>query len=54
MSPEIDDDTITFRGHTVDLAKRQLMAFQRARSRDPAGVGYGILIYDFARAAQRR
>jgi hypothetical protein len=32
----------------------RLMAFQMARSRDPAGVGYGIFIYDFAKAAQRR
>ena len=30
------------------------MAFQMARSRDPAGVGYGIFLYDFARAGQRR
>jgi hypothetical protein len=30
------------------------MAFQMARSRDPAGVGYGIFVYDFAEAARRR
>jgi hypothetical protein len=32
----------------------QLMAFQMARSRDPAGVGYGIFLHDFAGAARRR
>ena len=32
----------------------RLMAFQMARSRDPAGVGYGIFIYDFEKAAGRR
>jgi hypothetical protein len=32
----------------------KLMAFQMARSRDPAGVGYGIFIYDFAKSAHRR
>jgi hypothetical protein len=26
------------------------MAFQMARSRDPAGVGYGIFLYDLDRA----
>jgi len=31
----------------------KLMAFQMARSRDPAGVGYGIFVYDFARAARQ-
>ncbi|MEA2631703.1 MAG: hypothetical protein QOE66_1922 [Chloroflexota bacterium] len=30
------------------------MAFQMARSRDPAGVGYGIFLYDFAEAARGR
>jgi hypothetical protein len=29
------------------------MAFQMARSRDPAGVGYGIFLHDFARAPRR-
>jgi hypothetical protein len=28
----------------------RFMAFQMARSRDPAGVGYGIFLYEFARA----
>jgi hypothetical protein len=32
----------------------RIMAFQMARSRDPAGVGYGIFLYDFARARHRR
>ncbi len=32
----------------------KLMAFQMARSRDPAGVGYGIFLYNFERAAGRR
>jgi hypothetical protein len=32
----------------------RFMAFQMARSRDPAGVGYGIFVYDFAEAARRR
>ena len=32
----------------------KLMAFQMAKSRDPAGVGYGIFLYDFERAAGRR
>ena len=32
----------------------RVMAFQMARSRDPAGVGYGIFLYDFAKAAGRR
>jgi hypothetical protein len=32
----------------------KFMAFQMARSRDPAGVGYGIFLYDFAGAAARR
>ena len=31
----------------------RLMAFQMARSRDPAGVGYGIFLYDFAKAASK-
>jgi hypothetical protein len=25
----------------------RFMAFQMAKSRDPAGVGYGIFLYDF-------
>jgi hypothetical protein len=29
----------------------RLMAFQMARSRDPAGVGYGIFLYDLTKAA---
>jgi hypothetical protein len=32
----------------------RFMAFQMARSRDPAGVGYGIFLYDLAKAAGRR
>ena len=32
----------------------RFLAFQMARSRDPAGVGYGIFLYDLARAGQRR
>jgi Tol biopolymer transport system component len=28
----------------------RFMAFQMAKSRDPAGVGYGIFLYDFAKA----
>jgi hypothetical protein len=32
----------------------RFMAFQMARSRDPAGVGYGIFLYDFARSAHER
>jgi hypothetical protein len=32
----------------------RFMAFQMARSRDPAGVGYGIFLYDLARAGNRR
>ncbi len=32
----------------------RFMAFQMARSRDPAGVGYGIFLYDFARAGGSR
>jgi hypothetical protein len=32
----------------------KFMAFQMARSRDPAGVGYGIFLYDFAKAGARR
>ena len=32
----------------------RLMAFQMAKSRDPAGVGYGIFLYDFQKAAGRR
>ncbi len=31
----------------------RLMAFQMARSKDEAGVGYGIFIYDFAKATKR-
>jgi Tol biopolymer transport system component len=31
----------------------RFMAFQMARSRDPAGVGYGIFLYDFAKAGPR-
>ena len=34
----------------VDPAHAEKMA----RSRDPAGVGYGIFLYDFARAARGR
>ena len=30
------------------------MAFQMAKSKDPAGVGYGIFLYDFAGAAHGR
>jgi Tol biopolymer transport system component len=30
------------------------MAFQMAKSRDPAGVGYGIFLYDLSKAAQGR
>jgi hypothetical protein len=30
------------------------MAFQMAKSKDPAGVGYGIFIYDFKNARRRR
>lgn len=32
----------------------RFMAFQMARSRDPAGVGYGIFLYDFAKAGGPR
>jgi hypothetical protein len=32
----------------------RFMAFQMARSRDPAGVGYGIFLYDLAGAGPRR
>jgi Tol biopolymer transport system component len=32
----------------------KFMAFQMAKSRDPAGVGYGIFIYDFSIAARKR
>ena len=32
----------------------RLMAFQMARSRDAAGVGYGIFLYDFRRASEGR
>ena len=32
----------------------RFMAFQMARSRDPAGVGYGIFLYDFVRAGPGR
>ena len=30
------------------------MAFQMGRSKDPAGVGYGIFLYDFSKAAVAR
>jgi hypothetical protein len=29
------------------------MAFQMAKSRDPAGVGYGIVLYDFEEGGGR-
>jgi hypothetical protein len=32
----------------------KFMAFQMARSRDPAGVGYGVFLYDFAKAGRGR
>ena len=32
----------------------KFMAFQMARSSDPAGVGYGIFLYDFDKAARSR
>jgi hypothetical protein len=32
----------------------KFMAFQMARSRDPAGVGYGIFLYDLTRADRER
>jgi hypothetical protein len=32
----------------------RFMAFQMAKSKDPAGVGYGIFVYDFAKAASGR
>jgi hypothetical protein len=32
----------------------KFMAFQMARSSDPAGVGYGIFLYDFGKAARSR
>jgi hypothetical protein len=32
----------------------RFMAFQMAKSRDPAGVGYGIFLYDFDEAARGR
>jgi hypothetical protein len=32
----------------------RFMAFQMARSRDPAGVGYGIFLYDLTKAGHRR
>ncbi|MGQ0635213.1 MAG: TolB family protein [Planctomycetaceae bacterium] len=32
----------------------RFMAFQMARSRDPAGVGYGIFLYDFTKAPRPR
>ncbi len=32
----------------------RLMAFQMAKSRDPAGVGYGIFLYEFEKAAGPR
>lgn len=32
----------------------RFMAFQMGKSKDPAGVGYGIFIYDFSRAASPR
>jgi hypothetical protein len=31
----------------------RFMAFQMARSRDPAGVGYGIFLYDFSRTPHK-
>lgn len=31
----------------------RFLAFQMAKSKDPAGVGYGIFIYDFEKAAKR-
>jgi Tol biopolymer transport system component len=31
----------------------RFMAFQMAKSKDPAGVGYGIFVYDFAKAVKR-
>jgi Tol biopolymer transport system component len=31
----------------------KLMAFQMAKSRDPAGVGYGIFLYDLAAAGRK-
>ncbi len=31
----------------------RLMAFQMAKSREAAGVGHGIFLYDFAKAARR-
>jgi hypothetical protein len=30
------------------------MAFQMAKSRNPAGVGYGIFLYDFAATSRMR
>ena len=32
----------------------RFMAFQMARSRDPAGVGYGIFLFDLNQAGQRK
>jgi hypothetical protein len=32
----------------------KFMAFQMAKSSDPSGVGYGIFLYDFGKAAQSR
>jgi len=32
----------------------RFMAFQMAKSKDAAGVGYGIFVYDFARAKKRK
>jgi len=32
----------------------RFMAFQMAKSRDPAGVGYGIFLYDFSKRPTRR
>jgi hypothetical protein len=32
----------------------RFMAFQMAKSRDPAGVGYGVFLYDFEKAPGRR
>jgi len=32
----------------------RFMAFQMAKSKDPAGVGYGIFIYDFEKARQSK
>ncbi len=32
----------------------RLMAFQMARSQDPAGVGYGIFLFDLEKSAGHR